>query len=159
MAVVLSQNEETEFDEFCPECGEWKHVISDTGWCLPCTRRYYPDRCYCENCGKQFSGRGQLRRLCQPCEGINWQARNADKIERYIGIGLTYELARARVAYENRPTCNSCGRKIKRGTHGRHLFCHETPECRKAARRYKWYKENRGMNREQALNAVILSLQ
>jgi hypothetical protein len=159
MAIALPQIEETEFDEFCPECGGWKPLVNDTGWCLACTRKHYPDRCFCESCGKQFNGRGQFRRQCQPCEDRDWQERNADQIEKYIGIGLTYELAKARVAYENRPTCNCCGNKIKGGTRGRHLFCRDTPECRKAARRYKWLKESRNLSREDALAAVIRSLQ
>lgn len=148
----------TEFDEFCPECGGWKPLIADTGWCLACTRRHFPDRCYCENCTQEFNGRGQIRRFCQRCEKLGWEERNADKLERYIGIGLTYELARARVAYDNRPVCNCCGNKIARGNPDKDLFCKTTPECRKAARRYKWFKENRSMTRDEALAAVIESL-
>jgi len=159
MAIALPSNEKTEFDEFCPQCGEWKPLVDDTGWCLACTRRRYPDRLYCEECGKQFNGRGQFRHKCQTCEGVDWQARNANRIERYMGIGLPYELAKARVEYDNRPTCNCCGKKIKGGTRGRHLFCKSTAECRKAARRYKWFREDKNMTRDEALTAVIRSLE
>lgn len=145
-------------DEFCPQCAQWKPLIQSTGWCLTCTRRLHPGLCFCDTCGREFTNTNQFRNQCPSCSQTDWIARNADRIELYIGAGLTYEMAVARVSYDNRPICRCCGKKIKGGTDGRHLFCKTTAECRTAARRYKYYKEQKGMKRDTALAAVLETL-
>jgi hypothetical protein len=72
-----------------------------------------------------------------------------------MGAGLPYQLARERVREDNRPSCLGCGRKIKRGTRGRHFFCRTSARCTKLARRYKYLKEHYLLSREQAIERTL----
>lgn len=143
-------------NEICPSCGNWEQLFPITGFCLKCTRERYPNSAICENCGK-IEPRGQFRTLCQECQKIEWFKRNADKIEIYMSIGLTFSMAFDRVHYENRPVCKSCGYKIKGGTRGRHFFCRTTPKCRSAGFKFKHLKE-KGRTQQEALEETLVWL-
>lgn len=144
--------------EFCSECSDFKVLDDVTGWCRDCTMRHYPKHQYCENCGKGFDDDRQRRALCPRCRSAEWVVNNADKIELYIAAGLTYSLAVERVSFDNRPICLSCKRKVKGGIKGRTVFCTETAKCRTSARRYKYYKNNKGYNEAHALELVLQKL-
>src|SRR5881296_50154 len=116
-------------DEFCSSCGEWKPLIEDTGFCLTCSREYIPRLCVCSVCSNTFTSRDEQQRyICPRCNREQWLEQNADKIELYMRIGLTYRMAHLKVLSDNLPICNSCGNKIKGGQRGRHFFCLKTPQ-------------------------------
>lgn len=68
--------------------------------------------------------------------------------------GLTFPMAVAKVQFDNRPLCVSCGNKIKGGTRGRHFFCRTNAMCKSASIKFKHLKE-KGRNKEEALNETL----
>lgn len=127
-----------------------------TGLCVRCTTLHYLEQGFliCTSCGRFFNKDPQFRLLCSVCNEKNWELRNADDIERWMGAGLPFKLAKKRVAYHNRPACLNCGDKIARGTNGRHFLCGKT-ECRQVARRYKLYWYEHGMPKDQAIEKAL----
>lgn len=79
---------------------------------------------------------------------------NADAVERYMHAGLTYGMAVIKVMFDNRPSCFSCGDKIKGGRKGKDQFCTSRSECRKEARYYKFLLLNKGYTRQKALEII-----
>jgi len=148
--------------ELCASCGKESTTLNDiTGWCAGCTLSFFKnsdnngDSLLCYSCGELFKRAGQFRSKCPSCRENDWQEANADRIERWMGTGLPYELARLRVLDENRPNCLGCGKPIKHGTKGRHIFCSTTQRCRKLYRRYKYLKEHYILTREQAIERTM----
>jgi hypothetical protein len=139
--------------EACCNCGELVVVLDPvSGWCYACT----PPACL--NCGEEFSTYGQHRDLCAKCRRELWDQHNADAIERYMGVGLTLTQARLCVKEENRPKCLCCGEPIFYGNPEKDRFCKRTELCRKAARRYKYYRRDKKLSPELALAQVVQSM-
>jgi hypothetical protein len=141
-------------DDFCPSCGRELPLHTVSGFCVPCTKLRYPNKAVCDNCGK-VEARGQFRTKCQGCQNEEWLAKNADKIEAYMSIGLTLAMALVKIRGENRPICLSCGYKIRGGTKGRHFFCRATQQCKSAAIKYTHYKDRSGLSKEEALSETL----
>jgi hypothetical protein len=144
--------------EWCASCSSQVDSLNEvTGWCVRCTLTHCAEQglLLCSSCGGFFKRRGQFTVNCSTCDAVDWQRRNADRIERWMGAGLTYELARDKVREENRPTCLGCGRKIKHGSRTRHVFCRATPTCRTLARRVKWLRDYYGLSRDEAIERAL----
>lgn len=137
----------------CPSCGKEEPLNELVGFCKACTKQRFPHSAVCENCGK-IEPRGQFRKLCNYCQRNKWFSENADAIESYMRAGLTYGMAVVKVLFDNRPSCFSCGRKIKGGKKGKDLFCTSTVECKREARYYKFLILNKGKNKQEALEII-----
>lgn len=71
------------------------------------------------------------------------------------GLSLTKALDSLRKAVK--ASCASCGGLLK---HSRRdaIFCHNTPRCRKAIRRYKYLVYDKKQSKAEALATVLESL-
>lgn len=147
-----------EDDSFCPNCGNWKPLVEETGFCLACTREQNPDLLVCENCESTFKADGQFRRFCPRCRTSERLEREANAIEVRLAQGYSLSVSVEYVKREQTPICLCCGNRIKGGTRGRHFFCRERRKCKTAARRYKWYREYHLLGKEEAINKVLESL-
>jgi hypothetical protein len=137
-------------EEFCPSCGKFVTVIvPDTGWCETCSGIITR---ICVKCKAQFTSKTEDF-VCSTC-----LADQYDDIEVLIVNGLSITRAKALVAQVNRAFCLCCGDYMARALKGRHHFCTKKPECRRAARRLKYYREMLGMEKESALNRVLDTL-
>jgi hypothetical protein len=132
----------TDNNEVCPNCGAFvEQLDNETGWCDNCT----PVR---------------LRVREQDW----WLAEYANELDIKLAEGLTIKEAVSAVADDVRPKCLSCGAQIKHGIsknygkRGQTLFCTKNYECRKAQRRFKYYKYDLLMPHGVALARVIESL-
>jgi hypothetical protein len=144
-----------EITNVCPSCGGYENPISNvSGFCIPCTKRLWPNKAVCDNCGR-IEERGQFRTTCQYCQEEEWLKNNADKIEGYMAAGLTVAMAVVKVQFDNRPICLSCGYKIKGGTRGRHFFCRTSSLCKSAAIKFKHLKERKNLPKDEALSETL----
>ncbi len=75
-----------------------------------------------------------------------------------MGVGLTLTQARLRVKEDKRPRCLCCGEPILYGNPKKDKFCNKNDDCRKAARRYKYYRREKKLLPEIALVYVIATL-
>jgi len=139
--------------EVCCSCGTLVVVLDPvSGWCFTCA----PPACV--KCGESFSAYGQRRDLCAKCRRELWDQQNADALERYMGVGLTLTQARLCVKEDKKPRCLCCGEVIAYGNPDRDHFCKRTYECRRAARRYKYYRRDKKMTPDLALVQVVQSM-
>lgn len=138
--------------EVCPNCGDFvERLHHASGWCYACS----PPTC--KLCGEEFDDYGQHRDFCSKCRKIVWDQEHADAIERYLADGLTLTKARQAVKQDGRPACLCCGEPIPYGNPWRDRFCSKQL-CKRAARRYRYYRKDKRMSQEEALALVIESL-
>lgn len=143
--------------EWCTACSRNVSELNElTGWCARCTTLHYLEQglLICASCGRFFSKDPQFRLLCRTCRDLDWEHRNADAIERWMGAGLPYMLAKKRVTEHNRPICINCGDRIRNGTGGRHFLCGKQP-CRQVYRRYKLYWYDHGVPKDVAIEKAL----
>lgn len=153
-------------DEFvCPSCGNFVRDINDeTGWCLTCS----PPSCSRCHGGIHTDGRNGAtyvsdseviwksgRWLCRKCIRELWVEHNADRIEEFMLIGLSYHQAVRRVKNENRAVCVVCSSPIPGRHRAQTLFCKRTKACRTAKSKYLWKINHYGMSPEDALEEVL----
>ena len=142
-------------DSICPNCGTSPVLLNAvSGFCVPCTKQRFPNKAVCDLCGR-IEERGQFRSICQSCEYERWLAKNADRIEAYMLVGLTFRMAVVFIRRSNLPICLSCGYKIKGGTKGRHFFCRTTQQCKSAGIKYHHYLHRHGKSKEEALSLTL----
>jgi hypothetical protein len=51
--------------------------------------------------------------------------------------------------------CVICEEVIEHATQGRHFLCNKHPRCKRARRYYKYLRFEKGLDKEQAINAAI----
>lgn len=142
------------YEGLCPSCGSWDDLDVSMGWCTSCVEASVPAGT-CIRCKKHFSqDNNGARRICSICRKVEWFHRNGDALDRMRAEGFSAETAIRLVAKNNRPTCISCGEFIKNGTAGVHIFCRKHDKCKTAARRYRYYRNLKGMNAQEAIEAV-----
>lgn len=138
--------------EVCPSCGDFSSLDSLTGWCVRCTIANIPAGT-CITCRREFPPDNEGRRICSTCRQHRWYHRNGDALDRLVAQGATVQQAVAYVTESLRPHCVSCGDPIYSGRINHALFCSKT-KCSKAARSYKYYRLERGLNAQEALAKV-----
>jgi hypothetical protein len=138
--------------ELCCNCGSYVDELNQvSGWCYVCS----PPTCLV--CNEQFDNYGQSRECCPKCRRELWDIENADAIELYMAYGLTLTKAREAVKKDARPSCLCCGESILYGNPKKDRFCNK-PDCRTAARRYKYYTRDKRMLPSEALVEVAKTL-
>lgn len=152
--MTITSNTVTSYEGLCPSCGNWDSLDTNSGWCASCVEASVPAG-ICIRCKRFFAqDNNGVRRVCSTCRKVEWFHRNADALDRVLGHGYTLAEAIEVVTKLNRPTCLSCGEHIKNGTAGVNIFCRKYAKCRTAARRYRYYRNLKGMNAQQALDTV-----
>lgn len=145
---------QTNADEFCAQCGEFVDYLNDeTGWCNPCSG-VTP----CLRCDEPLNERavGANERLCNRCKYLVWLETNADAIDRVMATQeISAAAAKRVIIQQNRPICPSCNNPIKGGTKGRHVLCTQTAKCRKAHNAYRYYRYQKGLPHNEALQRAL----
>lgn len=83
-----------------------------------------------------------------------WLLRFADELDNALVRGLTFKQSIDLIQTQVRPRCKTCGGLIKHGGPGA-LFCKKNSECRKSARRLRYYKVDLGLAHDVALSIVL----
>ncbi|HYT43221.1 MAG TPA: hypothetical protein VEP90_12860, partial [Methylomirabilota bacterium] len=139
-----------QIEEICPNCGEFTNVLVDfTGFCRNCSNAI--DRCVL--CGQ--SNGDSRHTLCRKHRRELWLTKNADAIERYMVMGLTFKEAKDKVKKDNgtKYDCLCCGGHVKAT-----IFCTKTARCRAARERLRYMTNKKGVTRELALKTILESL-
>ncbi len=136
-------------EEICPSCGEFTNVLVDfTGFCQECSKSV--GRCII--CGQNNPGK---HLLCRKHRRELWLTKNADAIEKYMTLGLTFQQAKDRVKKDNgtKYDCLCCGGHTKAA-----IFCTKTARCKAARTRLHYLTNKKGVTHELALKTILESL-
>ena len=134
--------------EVCPSCGDFGILNPQTGWCTSCSNEHQP---VCNRCGTPV----EVGSLCWECRRLTWLETNAERIEDKLLDGQSLRESIKDVHDEIRSSCIICGNPIRRGTNGRHFICNNSPQCKKARRRYKYLMYDKGYSKARAIEMVI----
>lgn len=137
-------------EEICPSCGNFtSFLVEVTGFCQECS--HYVGRCIL--CGQNNPGK---HLLCRRHRRELWLTKNADAIERYMLLGLSFQDAKERVKKDNgtKYDCLCCGGHTKSNT----IFCTKTAKCRAARERLRYMTNKKGVTHELALKTIMENL-
>lgn len=169
ITVYLESTENTEL-QVCPSCGEFRDLEENSGFCAECTRTL--DREQRKKARSKQSTSGKERTEVERPESSSpfertyllestkqieskeekWLKRNADILDRLISTGIPTGCAKKIVHHINTVlVCLSCHETFHRGPRGRSLFCKRHSGCKKAARRYRWLKEETNRTHKEAI--------
>lgn len=139
--------------EFCPSCGHDAILIERTGFCSDCSGE---SGC-CISCGVGLP-QTYSHALCRSCRRVQWLIDNADKLDRYIGLGfgsnISIELVRREI--HEKINCLSCGDFVR---DPRTFFCTRTVRCRQVKNRYKYLHYHKGVKKKLALETALRELE
>lgn len=141
-------------EEVCPSCGGFEVLDANSGWCISCTIANAPAG-ICIKCHREFNPDSEGRRVCSTCRKHEWFERNGDLLDRLLARGLKLPTAIKYVTLVNRPICLCCGGVIRNRPNDKANFCSRTKECRRATRSLKYYRDEKGLNAQDALDKVV----
>lgn len=136
--------------EVCPSCGSFTDVLVErTGFCRGCSNAI---GC-CILCGNN-SDDGHT--LCRRHRRELWLTKNADSIERYMVLGLSFKRAKDQVKKDNgtKYDCLCCGGPLRSVA----IFCAQTARCKAARERLRYMVHKKGVTHELALKTIMEKL-
>jgi hypothetical protein len=132
-----------EFNEFCPNCGNFVNVLGENG--------------FCADCGGFPQGKPKIFPLSfkKKLWLEKWLQSHAEQIESVmVTHSVSARSAIQAVASDTTARCILCNRVIEHGTYGRHFLCTRNLECRKARRFYKYLRYEKNLTKDAALTRV-----
>jgi endogenous inhibitor of DNA gyrase (YacG/DUF329 family) len=128
-------------EELCPNCGNFVESLNEISG-------------FCSNCDP--APVGVLDPHSAPTRLESWLHENANRIEVVMGdYGVKAKYAIKIVAAQEAVICIICGDQIVRATANRHFICNKKPACKRARRYYKYLRFEKGMEKDQAISAVV----